>query len=79
MNLICLTSLHKAFFSGVRGGNFIGISLKPSDILSATCMSSILFFSSAVVVLLPFGESPLMKLSSFLKNLKLQYTGRRSK
>ena len=42
-------------------------------------MSSILFFSSAVVVLLPFGESPLMKLSSFLKNLKLQYTGRRSK
>ena len=54
------SSLHETlivFF----GKYFIGISLKPADILLTTCMSTISFFSSAVVVLLPFGESPLKR------------------
>ena len=46
------------------------------DTWSATCMSSIPFFSSAVIVLLPFGESPLMTLTSILKNFELLYAGK---
>ena len=68
------SSLHEGLFV-FFGKYFIGISSKPSDILSTTCMSSISFSSSAVVVLLPFGESPLMTLTSILKKLEFLYAG----
>ena len=57
------------------GKYVIGISWKPSDILSTTCKSSISFFSSAVVVLLLFGESPLMTSTYIFKKLEFLYAG----
>ena len=74
VTLIRLSSQHEALFV-FFGKYFIGISSKPSDLLSTTYMSYISFFSSAVVVLLPFGESPLMILTSILKKLELLYAG----
>ena len=57
-------------FLSFFGRYLIGILSKPSDILSTTCKSSISLFSSVVVVLLPFGGSPLMTSTSILKNLE---------
>ena len=50
---------------------FIGISSKPWDILSKTCKSSVSFFSSAVVVLLLFGDTS----TSILKKLEFLCAG----